>query len=156
MLLPLSGSCVLFTPALTHIFEGQHNGCNDAGHKNYDPKDTEKALALCEVHLGRETTGGHVNTRVTAQIHCGHLKLISTRTLTHINTHTPYLCLEAEDGDGDADDGSDTQSEKHCLCVIVAKNKEQHTLNSKGNSMFIHSLVDRASFIFYLEMDPVM
>lgn len=83
----LSGNIVLFTSAWTHIFEGQHNGCNDASNKYYDPQDTEKALALCEVHLERKTTNGHVITRMTAQIHCGHLKQISTRTHTH--THTP-------------------------------------------------------------------
>lgn len=37
-----------------NIFEGEHNGCNDASHKYYDPKDTEEALALCEVHLSLE------------------------------------------------------------------------------------------------------
>lgn len=42
---------LLFTQAFTHIFEGQHNGCNDASHKHYDAKDTEEALALGEVDL---------------------------------------------------------------------------------------------------------
>lgn len=40
--------------ALTYIFEGQHNGRNDASHKHHNPKDTEEALALGEVHLGEE------------------------------------------------------------------------------------------------------
>lgn len=68
---------VLFTSDLTHIFEGQHNDCNDASYKHYDPQDTEEALALCEVHLQRDTTKQPCK-RVTAQTHYGHLNLIRT------------------------------------------------------------------------------
>lgn len=109
----------------THIFEGQHNACDDSGHKHYNPEDTEEALALGEVHLETETTNSLVYTHVTVQTHSGYLKLISSCSLAH--RHTCYLCLEAEDGDGDADDGSDTQSQKHCFCVIITESKEQHS-----------------------------
>lgn len=42
-----------------HIFEGQDNGCNDASHKHYDPKDAEEALALGEVDLCLEAEDGN-------------------------------------------------------------------------------------------------
>lgn len=46
------------TSALTHVFEGEHDGCDDARHKHHDPKNTEKALTLGEVDL--EGKLGHV------------------------------------------------------------------------------------------------
>lgn len=82
------------------IFEGQHDGCNDAGDKHYDPKDTEKALTLGEVHL----------------------------------------CLEAEDCYCDADDSSDSQSEKHCFCVIVTGNGSSHVGQSQGKDEQQHDV----------------
>lgn len=81
---------LLFTSARTHICERQHNGCNEAGDKYHNAEDTEQALALGEVNLERETTGGYVNTRVTAQIQtrAGHLKLISPLSGTHTKKRT--------------------------------------------------------------------
>lgn len=35
----------------THIFEQQHNGCDDARHKYDNCQDTEEAPALGQVHL---------------------------------------------------------------------------------------------------------
>lgn len=37
-----------------YVFEGQHDGCNDASHEHDDTEDTEKALALGEVDLRLE------------------------------------------------------------------------------------------------------
>lgn len=37
----------------THIFERQHDGCDDARHKYYNPQHTEQAMALGEVDLER-------------------------------------------------------------------------------------------------------
>lgn len=49
-----NGNNALYPSVLTYIFEGQHDGCDDASYKCYNPKDTEKALTLGEVHLRRE------------------------------------------------------------------------------------------------------
>lgn len=58
----MSGNSVtVFTTAVTHIFEGQHDGCNDASHEHDDTEDTEKALALGEVDLQREIDSRHLN-----------------------------------------------------------------------------------------------
>lgn len=37
--------------ALTHIFKGQHDDCDDARHEHDHPQDAEKSLTLGEVHL---------------------------------------------------------------------------------------------------------
>lgn len=50
-MLPASKQCFQLTAAVTYIFEGQYNDCNDASHKNYNPQDTEETLALGEVYL---------------------------------------------------------------------------------------------------------
>lgn len=52
----------LVTLTLTHIFEGQNNGCDDSCHKHYYPQDTEEALALGEVDLCGKTKDGHAAT----------------------------------------------------------------------------------------------
>lgn len=75
----------------THIFEGQHNACNDSGHKHYNPEDTEEALALGEVHLETETTNSLVYTRVTVQTLSGYLKVISSRSLAHRHTRATFV-----------------------------------------------------------------
>lgn len=42
-----------------NIFEGQHNGCNDASHEDDDPQDAEESLALSEVNLCLEAEDRH-------------------------------------------------------------------------------------------------
>lgn len=46
---------VLHPSFWTYIFERQHDGCDDARHKYYNPQDTEKAPTLGKVHLWTET-----------------------------------------------------------------------------------------------------
>lgn len=77
-------------------------------------------------HLVKSTYKGNsfVNRRMAAQI--------DRRT----HSHTPYLCLEAENCDGDADNSCDTQSEKHCFCVIVTKKENQQSLVRETSWVF--------------------
>lgn len=121
----VSGNSVtVFTTAVTHVFEGQHNGCNDASHEHDNAEDAEKTLALGEVDLQREIGSSHLNL-------CPWANTLWIFKADKQKCARPYLRLEAEHCDGDADDSCDSQRKKHCFCVIVTKTKEQHTVSSE-------------------------
>lgn len=74
--------------ALTHIFKGQHDDCDDARHEHDHPQDAEKSLTLGEVHLFflKKTNDRHVNKEHKQKVYTTALNFNFTQILGFNNS----------------------------------------------------------------------